>query len=402
MKKLLNWLPALFTIVAVVFTYFVAGASPVQIMPFAAIGTYACQKIQTDLISYYGKNAPQYRTLGSVAFIKWLLSPQNTSGFRRIDVESIPGKKRGVAFMVDDPYCFNLCALAVDCTTEDIVYADPATREVVFDLSNDPFRHCDADGKAVKLRFKEADLMKYCTITDQSYITNQISRYLLRFEEALSKALTTILNTQVGNNGNDEALTTIPLFTAASNYNPNMSVLNPEGLWYMDQVYRNIGMDNQYALIGGEIVSKISEFKKWATANDAGVDLSKATADRPYLFYDRNFNSTFGQSDMIMLAPGATQLVTWNKYKGEKNRKVTDLYSNGTIILPTTGLEVDWKWRFDYECEEWIFEAFLHAELATVIKGGCGANLANVNGIIRVHDCGTQPIVPACPPQVSA
>lgn len=394
--KFNNWLLSI-VFIALLFTGFAGGVDGLQYMPFAAVGTYVCQKLQADLFDFYGRNLPQYRTNGSVAFIKWLLSPQNTSGFRRINMESIPGKKRGVAFMVEDPYCFSLCALATTCDSQNYVFVDPATKEMVFDLTNPPFRHCDDSGNPVKLRFTEEDLMKYCTIEDGQYIRDQIARYLLRFEEALSAAMTTLLNTQIGNNAANEALTNVPIFTAATNFNPNMSALNPEGLWYVEQVYRNMGLNGQYAMIGGDIVSKIAQFKQWATANDAGLDMSKADPNNPYPFYDRNFNATFGNTDFILLAPGATQLVTWNKYRGEKRRQVTDLYSNGTIVLPTTGLEVDWKWRYDYECEMWTFEAFLHAELATALKGGCGAGMANVNGIIRVHDCGAQPIVPACP-----
>lgn len=373
-------------------------------MPMGNIGTYVCRNLQASLLDYFGRNASQYRTLGSVSFIKWLLSPQNTNGFKKIssDIQGVPGKKRGVAFRVDAPYCYTLCALAVDCTTNNVQYVDPASQEIVFDLTNPPFRHCDDQGRPVKLRFKEADLEKYCTIENTGWIRDQILRYLLRFEEALDGALTTLLNAEVGNNGNDEAITNVPIFTAANAYTPNMAALNPEAMWYIQQVYSDLGLEGQFGMIGGTIINKIAQYNKWATWNGAGLDMSKADAINPYLFYNRNFNTTFGQQDFIIAAPGAQQLVTWNKYKGERVRGVTDLYSKGTIVLPTTGLEVDWKWAYDFDCEEWVYEAFLHAELATVPKGGCGDNLANVNGIIRVHDCGIQPLVPVCPEEAEA
>jgi len=74
---------------------------------------------------------------------------------------------------------------------------------------------------------------------------------------------------------------------------------------------------------------------------------------------------------------------------------VTDLYSNGTIVSPATGLEIDWKWSYDYSCEKWKFEASLHAELAVVPPGGCGTD--GVNGILRYHECSNTALVPACP-----
>lgn len=404
MKRFLRWLPAILILIAGTIYSFCTGHNDhvIYLMPFAPIGTYVCQRLQTDLLAYYGKNAAQFRTLGSTALIKWLLSPQNTAGFQRINVESIPGKKRGVAFRVDNPYCFNLCALDVDCTTENIQYVDPETQEITFDLSDTPWRHCDSDGNPVKLRFTEADMMKYCTMDDTTWIKNQIFRYLMRFEEAFSAALTAVLNTQVGTNGKAEAITNLPIFTSGNTFTPNLSVLNPEAIWYLNQLYQDIGNDGQFAMIGGTILNKIVQFMKWTGLNGAGVDMSKVPAINPYPFYDRNFNSVFGESDFLMISPGAVQLVTWNKYRGEKARAVTDLYTKSTIVLPTTGLTVDYKWFYDPACEEWTFEVFLYAELAVVPAGGCGSNLEGVNGIIRIHDCGNQPIEPACPPSASS
>jgi hypothetical protein len=377
-------------------------ATGATIAGFAPVGTYVCQRLQTDLEAYYGKNLAKFRTLGSTALIKWLLSPQNRSGFQQINVESIPGKKRGVAFKVDAPYCYELCRLDVDCTNEDIVYADPETKEMTFDLTEDPFRHCDDEGNPVLLRFTEEDMMKYCTTSDTAWMQEQIFRYLLRFEEALDKALSVALNTVIGTNANAESITDIPLFTSGNTFTPNLSVLNPEGMWYINQIYNDIGNEGQFALIGGTIMNKLIQFNKWTGLNAAGVDMSKADPINPYPFYDRNFNTVFGQSDLILLYPGPVQLVTWNKYKGEKRRAVTNLYTKSTVVLPNTGLEVDYKWKYDPDCEIFTFEAFLHAILAANPAGGCGVNMEGVNGILRIHDCGAQPIIPACADQASS
>lgn len=367
---------------------------------FSAIGAVACKNLQTRLVDYFGRNISLYRTGGSTAFIKWLLSPQNTRSFQRIDVESIPGKKRGVAFRLDLPYCFSLCALDVACTATNIQYVDPSSNEIVFDLTNPPYRHCDSNGDPVRLRFKEEDLMKYCTETDQSYITDKIAQYLLEWEQALDKVLTTAISAKIGTSLGNDAITSLPIFVAANNTAPGVTVMNPDAIWSMDQLFIDAGLDGSYGMVGGTIVSKITQHMKWRAANDAGVDISKVPMDAPIPFYDRNFSTTFGPSDFILFAPGTAQLVTWNKYRGEKRRSVTNLYSHGTVVLPTTGLEVDWKWWYDYECEEWIYEAFLYAELATVPPGGCaaaGAGVATFNGIIHVEDCGVVDLIPSCP-----
>lgn len=358
-------------------------------MAFGNIGAYVCQNLQTDLITYFGKNAPQFRTLGSVSLIKWLLSPQNTKGFKQIDVESIPGKKRGVAFMVEDPYCFDLCQIAdVTCTTER-VNVDPATKEVVFDLDDDPFRVCNGDGDPQQLRFRYSDMMKYCTREDTSWIKNQILRYIFRFEEALDKALATLITTHIPAAWNKD----VPLF--GTNAQTGGAVLNPEGLWYLNQLYNDIGMDGNYALIGGLIVNKLAQFNKWVCCNSAGVDMSKVDVVTPWAFYDRNFDTALGAGELLQIAPGAAQLVTWNLFKGEKKKEVTDLYTHGTMILPTSGLPVDYEWSFDYKCKEWIFEPLLYAELAVVPAGGC-AGVETANGLLKITDCGQRPLVPVC------
>jgi len=367
-------------------------------MPMGSAIAYACRSIQGNLITYFGKNVASLRTMGDTAYLKWLISPLNTNGFRKIsnDIEGVPGKKRGVAFRVDAPFCFDLCAITTTCETE-YETVTSLDQEMVFDLTNPPFRHCDAGGDPVKLRFTETELERFCTETDTSYITDKISRYLLAWEEALDKALTATLTPHIGTNAVPDALTELPFFTASTSFTPNMAALNPEAIWALNQIYANMGGSGQYAIIGGAIVPKIASYSKWATFNAAGIDLSKMDSMTPYPAYDRNFAATFGDTDFILFTPGAQQLVTWNKYKGEKQRSVTNLYSKGTIALPRTGLEVDWKWWYDYDCEVWTFEAFLHAELATVPPGGCTVAVAGVNGIIRVHDCGGIPIIPECP-----
>src|ERR1051326_3498996 len=115
-------------------------------MPFSAIGAYVCKALQGVLTDYYGRNAAQYRTYGSVSTLRFLLSPQNTRNFRRIDIGTgIPGKKRPVAFMVDTPYCYELCTTDLACDDPKTLL-QPASGELVFDLTDPPYRPCDGSG----------------------------------------------------------------------------------------------------------------------------------------------------------------------------------------------------------------------------------------------------------------
>lgn len=363
-------------------------------MPFSAIGAYACKVLQAKLTDYYGQNAAEFKTLGSIGLLKWLTSPQNTRGFRQIDVESIPGKKRAVAFMVDNPYCFDLCALTADCNTTRVETTNP-TEEVVFSLDGPEYRICDGDGSGaapVNNTFTEEDLARYCTESDTSYITRNIARINKRFIESLDQRIFEIAASKVGTNAAGAATTDLTFFT--TNVDTGQSNLNATAIFFLNQLWKDAANDGQFALIGGQSLAMIAEFKKWQGLNAMGVDLRNIDEEIPFIFYDRNSDAVLGLTDFLQVAPGAMQFVSWNKFKGEKRRSVTDLYTHSTFIDPATGIEVDYRWYYDYKCEKWTYEPFIFAELAVNIAGGCGAALAGVNGLVQVHSCGqiTEPV----------
>lgn len=364
-------------------------------MPFGSIGAYACKGIQTKLDLVFGQNVAEYRTLGSTGLLKWLTSPQNTRGFTPINVESIPGKKRGVFLRVDNPFCFDLCSLAANCNTTRVESTNPS-QEVFFEITSDPYRTCSGTGSGAQpdvLSFDEDDLMRYCTETDTSYITAQILRYNKRWIESFDQRIFEIIASKVGTNAKGAATTDLTFFT--TNTDTGQSNLNATAIFFLQQLWRDAGNDMQFSLIGGQTLSMIAEFKKWQGLNAMGVDMGNLNEEIPFVFYDRNADTILGLTDFLQLAPGTAQLVTWNKYKGEKRRIVTDLYTHDTFIDPATGIEVDFDWYFDYKCGKWTYEPFLSAELAVNLAGGCGDALAGVNGIVQVHACG-QIVDPTC------
>lgn len=367
-------------------------------MSFSNVGTYACRALQQKLVDYYGANTAEMKTMGSMALIRWLLSPQNTRNFVQITdkitgaPQTVPGKKKAIAFMVDEPFCYDVCSIeGVTCTTEHEVLDNPS-REIVFDFDTSaPFRPCDENGDPMMLRFAESDLDKYCTETDTSYITRQIARFNKRFIEAFDKRLVELLEPLVGTNADGDAITNIPFFI---NHASGMQTMNPAAYHFLNQTYLDIGGEGQYGLVGGKVLNKIIQYQKWAGLADAGIDLSEINDIDPYAYYDRNVDSVLGISQFYQLSPGSVQLVTFNKYVGERNRKVTDLYTNSTFIDPTTGLEIDFEWRFDYDCGVFTYKPFLYAELAVARPGGCG--LPTSNGVLLINDCSGGAEAPVC------
>lgn len=365
-------------------------------MAFTSPGTYACRALQQKLVDYYGANTPEMKTMGSNALVRWLLSPQNTRGFRQIAdgiKTTVPGKKRAVAFAMDNPFCFDVCAIAgVDCETVRVA-SSPATQEIVFDFDDSqPYRVCDAEGEPVRLEFTSEELMKYCTESDTEYITRQIARFNARFIKAFDKRIGELLEAQVGTNADGESLTRIPFFITHSS---GLVTLNPEAFFFLEQTYLDIGGESQFALIGGKVLNKLIAFYKWAGLSDAGLDLSLIDDINPYAFYDRFLDVTIGINNFFQLSPGAVQLVTFNRNVGEHNRQVTNLYTHSTFVDPATGLEIDFEWYYEPKCRVWTYEPNLYAELAVVPPGGCG--LPTSNGVLQIQDCSNGATAPVCP-----
>lgn len=364
-------------------------------MSFSAVGTYACRALQQKLVDYYGANTAEMKTMGSNALVRWLLSPQNTNGFRQIAdgiTQTVPGKKRAVAFALDNPFCFDVCAIeGVDCETPRVA-TTPATQEIVFDFDGPAFRVCDSEGNPLRLEFTRAELAKYCTETDTSYITRQIARFNKRFIEAFNKRVGEQLEPLVGTNKDGQTVTRIPFWIQHAS---GLKTLNPEAMWYLDTTYQDIGGVGQYGLVGGKVLNKLATYHKWAGLSDAGIDLSAVDDINPYAFYDRFLDSTIGINNFFQLSPGAVQLVTFTENIGENNRQVTDLYTHSTFIDPATGLEVDFEWYFEPKCKVWTYEPNLYAQLAVARPGGCG--IEGANGVLMIEDCSGGASAPVCP-----
>ena len=364
-------------------------------MPFSALGAKICEKLQADYDDYFGKNAPEFKTGGDTSVLKYLLSPQNRNGFKRIQVDQpIPGKPRSIRFSMEQPLCFNVTAPSgVVCTTPRVALTDPS-KIVDFAMGNDAFRATDGSGNPMKLTLTETEMNAYCTETDQSIVTRKVIKYLARWEQAFDKAFAGLLAVTAGTNPAGAALTRYPFFV--TNTATGTSAVNSDSIFSLEQNFIDILGNGQYALVGGTTLLKLQSLLKWTGLNQAGIDLGKLDTMEPYTYYSRHMNAILGADSFLQLSPGSAQLVYYNEYGGERRRSITDLYSNITVQSPVTGLPIDLKYRHDYDCGIHTWEAFLHAELATNVAGGCGS-LATTNGIIKYQDCSGLLAPAACP-----
>ena len=131
-----------------------------------------------------------------------------------------------------------------------------------------------------------------------------------------------------------------------------------------------------------------------ACCNELGFDLARWTDYRYY--YDRFVDGQVGTNEMIMLAPGAVQLVTWNAYVGDYAKR-NDVFEHGTLTDPFTGLPYDIKIHYDDCRDRWSIQFGVHFEVVYLPQDGFDQNddLAGVNYTFNFGDCST---IEACSP----
>lgn len=115
---------------------------------------------------------------------------------------------------------------------------------------------------------------------------------------------------------------------------------------------QDLSVSGMPIVVGAGNVSRYATLQKLGVANDLGQDISKL---KNWMFFrDRQLDIInpllAGKSNMLVYAPGACQLITFNKYKDEFAHK-SPLVHKTTIINPIKGLEFDWNLKYD-DCAE--------------------------------------------------
>ena len=139
-------------------------------------------------------------------------------------------------------------------------------------------------------------------------------------------------------------------------------------------------------IVAGGNFDLYAKMNQIACCNDLGIDLSRWT-DYQY-FYDRFVDAQVGTNDMIVLAPGAVQLVTWNKYVGEYAKR-NDVFEHGTLTDPFTGLTYDIKINYDDCKDRWTIQFGLYFKLVHLPSNAFAADddLNGVNYTFHWTDC---------------
>jgi hypothetical protein len=330
-----------------------------------------CSALQANINEVAGMNAPAMARQ-KVGMIDALMSDVNRMGFTA-DIVPTNGKFRAVQINWIDQACDGdvNTSCAADCIN-DVTPAPSQTLITEFNCAK------------YKMGFDENDMRKLCE-ADSVWVAQNIMRAMNAINVSVDKAVLAIANTNVGETASGGASLSIPLYTSTGAPNPLA--------WAQVRAEMDAqGASGSPLIVGGGNMDIYARAMQIACCNtNFGVDLSRASGDG--YFYNDTFAPTIlGAGNSLALAPGAMQMITWNKYLGDYAKR-NDSFEHGTIVDPFTGLVYDLKTSYDDCQEKWFVELALNWNIFQVPAAYC-VN-PDVNLTFLINDCSDGPVV--CP-----
>lgn len=297
-----------------------------------------CEKIQTSLIKIFKEKAPSLKRT-QTGYLSAVTSDVNMAGVELLPINENNGKRREVRVKfiqrgIDSDMKFNE---PETCSGED----NPSPLEDIVEAITDNIR-------TPELEFDDDDMRLLCEGSDE-YRAAIINAQLNALTVALDKKM---IANQAANFG-----AYVPALPPGPGYKdyallqgPNFAI-NPKGESDLMEDIENLESNNKPIVIGDGYLAHYMRQAAIGCCNQEGADLSKV--GDMYYYRDKYVSQILGTNHFITLIPGYTQLLTWNKYKGEFVMDGMD-YKKNTLIDPYTGLEFDQKWTYDKCKEKWV------------------------------------------------
>jgi hypothetical protein len=223
--------------------------------------------------------------------------------------------------------------------------------------NNTSLEYCPTDGDVVRPLYDEIEITNKTVsqkikIDDElircikenradyqnSYVNEVLRNHINRLGKEVSTVVATggFVGSFVKCDCADPAVTSksLPLFLA------NGLGINPVGESILDSDRKQAEIEQQLILVGGTLLDQYRKARAIASGNDFGFDASLLDITRS-IFYDTNLGAAFGDpNDVIAMAPGALQLITYAKNKGQFTYDFEDQMRT-TVVDPWLGIEHD-------------------------------------------------------------
>lgn len=305
-----------------------------------------CVAIQDSLNNILKSKSPSLKRT-QVGYLQALISPQNTAGVNKVPIPS-DGKKRKVRI-----------TYIQRGTSSDVAHTEAANCNVeVFPEKLEDEIEVTRFIRTKWFGFNDEDMRLLCESGDE-YRAQVMNSKIDTLMVELNKKLIALQATNFG----DFNPTYYGPYKDLEMLNTSGNGINYLGEAKLMEEVQNLDSTEKPIVVGAGNLSLYASMAKIGCCNDLGQDLSQAGGNMDF-FRDRFVDSILGANHFIGLIPGYVQLLTWNKYKGEFFQDNSPLYSKGTIIDPFTGLEIDMKWVYDYDCnEQYKVRFFLNYDL---------------------------------------
>lgn len=330
-----------------------------------------CSAIQVNLNDVAGTNAPALARQ-KVGTIDGLMSDVNRAGFTA-DIVPTNGKFRAVQINYIGQACDAdvVTSCAANCTPE--VTPEPSEMLIT-----------EFSCAKYKMDFDENQMRKICE-ADNIWVAQNIMRAMNAINVSVDKAMLALLATNAGETAGGAANLSIPFFTTAG-------LPNPMAWAQILSEFDAMGASGAPIVVGGQMVDLYAKAQSIACCNTvAGMDLSQG-AGTAFFYSDPSINTVASGTTGYAWAPGAVQMVTWNKYLGDYAKR-NDSFEHGTIVDPFTGLVYDLKTSYDDCAEKWFIELALN--WAPIFMPNAYCVNADSNLLLTIEDCSAGPV--ACP-----
>ncbi len=293
-----------------------------------------CVAVQESLLGLLGSKSPQLKR-SQVGYLQALVSSQNTSGVTIVPVDPGNGKKKTVRIT------YIQRGVSSDIVHTDAANCDPQVFPEPLETTQDVTKFI-----ATKwFGFNVEDMRLLCE-PDSEYRATVMSSKIDILMVELDKKLIALQSSNFG------AFNPVIYtgFKDVSLLNSAGSAVNYIGEANIEADFQALDSTDKPMVIGAGKLNLYAKMAKIGCCNDSGQDLSQA--GNMDFFYDRYVDGILGANHFIGLVPGYVQLLTWNKYVGAYLVDNDPIYAQGTVTDPLTGITLDMKWVYDYDCAE--------------------------------------------------
>ncbi len=305
-----------------------------------------CKTVQQDLNRIAAQNAPELMP-EKTGLLDAITSPVNTRGVQQLQTDLKDGKYRQVKIEYVQPSTHD----EVSDTPEGLC-TQGETRSPLHDLVS-VTRY-----KEIKRDFDEEE-MRHFWKAPSEYRARIMATDMNALYRAINRDLAALYLAKVGNfiggvaGGKD--LNMIQQ-KATGEIRADLS-----GESTMMEDMQDLSIAGMPMVVGTGNLSEYATLQKLGVANDLGQDLGKL---KNFMFFrDRDVDQisapAANKNNMLVFAPGACQMVTFNKYKGEFAHR-GDQIQKVTIVNPVKNIEFDWNLKYDDCAERYLSTIKLH------------------------------------------